>query len=144
MSTSPLAIDEVLIGASSVIQRLRDGGIQFTSPDAGGRTISIRGNEHARMLFRVLKNAFGIASLALTGTQTVTVAGTQQFTSTATYTGGATRNVSAAVNAGVWSSSDTTKATVDQSGLITGVAAGTPTITHAYAGKIATRTVTVS
>lgn len=144
MSTSPLAIDEVLIGASSVIQRLRDGAIQFTSPDAGGKTISIRGNEHARLLYRVLKNAFGIASLALTGTQTVTVAGTQQFTATATYTGAATRDVTAAANRGVWSSSDTTKATVDQGGLITGVAAGSATITCVYAGKTATRSITVS
>lgn len=143
MSTSFLAIDEALIG-TQVIQRLNDGAIQFTSPDAGGRTVSIRGNEHARMLFRVLTGVLGIASLALTGTQTVAVAATRQFTATATYTGGATRDVTAAANRGVWSSSDTTKATVDQGGLITGVAAGAATITCVYAGKTATRSITVS
>ena len=44
----------------------------------------------------------------------------------------------------VWGSSDTTKATVDQSGLVTGVAAGSATITASFAGITKTCTVTVT
>ena len=43
-----------------------------------------------------------------------------------------------------WSSSDITKATVSQNGIVTGVAAGTPTITATYAGATDTTAVTVS
>ena len=44
----------------------------------------------------------------------------------------------------VWGSSDTSKATVDQSGLVTGVAAGSATITASFAGISKTCTVTVT
>ena len=44
----------------------------------------------------------------------------------------------------VWGSSDTSKATVDQSGLVTGVAAGSATITASFAGLSKTCTVTVT
>ena len=43
-----------------------------------------------------------------------------------------------------WGSSDTTKATVDDSGLVTGVAAGSATITATYAGVSKTCSVTVT
>ena len=44
----------------------------------------------------------------------------------------------------IWGSSDTSKATVDQSGLVTGVAAGSATITASFAGISKTCTVTVT
>ena len=44
----------------------------------------------------------------------------------------------------VWGSSDTSKATVDQSGLVTGVAAGSATISATWAGITKTCTVTVT
>lgn len=43
-----------------------------------------------------------------------------------------------------WSSSDITKATVSQSGLVTGVAAGTVTITASYGGASGTASVTLT
>jgi len=43
-----------------------------------------------------------------------------------------------------WTSSDTTKATVSQNGVVTGVAAGSATITATYAGATATTAVTVT
>lgn len=44
----------------------------------------------------------------------------------------------------VWGSSDTSKATVDQSGLVTGVAAGSATITASFAGISKTCAVTIT
>ena len=44
----------------------------------------------------------------------------------------------------IWGSSDNTKATVDQSGLVTGVAAGSATITASYAGISKTCAVTIT
>jgi uncharacterized protein YjdB len=73
---------------------------------------------------------------SLSGTQGICVAGTTTFVST--------------VSGGTWSSSDQTIATVSTSGVITGVAAGTATITYTVAGTggcadaTTTRTVTVT
>jgi hypothetical protein len=72
----------------------------------------------------------------LSGTQAACVGGTTTFTST--------------VNGGSWSSSNTAVATVNASGVVSGVSAGTATITYTVAGSggcaaaTATRTVTVS
>jgi hypothetical protein len=72
----------------------------------------------------------------LSGTQGVCVGLTTTFSSTA--------------NGGTWSSSNTSVATVSTSGVITGVAAGTATITYTVAGNggcadaVVTRTVTVN
>lgn len=146
MSTS-LAVSEVLVGTTEVLQRHRDGSISFRSSKAGDLRKILKNRDDASDLYEALRLVQGLASLALTGTQTVAIAGTRQYTSTATYTGGATRDVSASTvngGGGLWSSSNTALATVDQNGLITGIASGTPTITHMYAGQTATRTVTVS
>lgn len=88
-----------------------------------------------------IPSTLGSASIALSGTQTVVAGATTQFTATSTKVGGGTSNVSADAT---WSSSDTAKATVDGDGTVTGVAAGTATITATYGGHEATRTVTVS
>jgi uncharacterized protein YjdB len=54
------------------------------------------------------------------------VAGTRQLVATATYNDGSTEDVSTTAT---WSSSNTSKATVDSTGLVTGVAAGVAIIT---------------
>jgi len=67
-----------------------------------------------------------IASVAVTPVNPgVSVNSTQQFTATATLTDGTQSDVTASV---VWSSSDTSKATITAGGLATGVAAGYTTI----------------
>ncbi|PYF76710.1 beta strand repeat-containing protein [Pedobacter nutrimenti] len=67
----------------------------------------------------------------ITGTTAVCVNATTQLAST--------------TNGGVWSSSDATKATVNSSGLVTGVAAGTATITYTVTnGSGCTTAVTTS
>ncbi len=58
---------------------------------------------------------------------------------------GLTRTYTNTVAGGTWSSSDASLATVDpSSGVITGVAAGTPTITYTIGGCYATRAITVN
>lgn len=64
----------------------------------------------------------------------------QQLTATATLTPSGTKVVTTAT---VWSSSDTAVATVNSGGLVTGVGAGTTTITGVYAGQSDTSAITV-
>jgi uncharacterized protein YjdB len=83
-----------------------------------------------------------VASLAITPSSPTVVSGsTVQLTATATLTPSGTQDVTSAAN---WSTSDATKATVNSAGLVTGVAAGTATITAVYGGQTATKSVTVS
>lgn len=140
MSSSLLAIDEVLVG-TEVIQRLRDGAVEFSSANAGNLDVQLRGDQ-AKDLFAVLKAQFGIASIAnIAADDTLTHPITTQLTVTATYTGAATRDVTALAT---YESSDVTKATVSASGLVTTVAAGSVTITASYAGKTSPEVITVS
>src|SRR5271169_1428232 len=64
-----------------------------------------------------------------------------QLAATATFSDNTTQDVSTASS---WTSSDTTIATVSASGLVTGVAPGTVTVTAAYSGVSGTDTVTVT
>ncbi len=66
---------------------------------------------------------------------------TQQFTATATYSDGSTGNMSSVVT---WTSATTTVAAINGSGLATGVAAGTSTITATVGGVNGTATLTVT
>lgn len=77
-----------------------------------------------------------VSSIAVTpATPSIAVSGTQPFTATATYSDGTTPNVTAASGV-VWTSSDPTKATiVSNTGVATGVAAGTTNITAAFGGQ---------
>lgn len=87
-------------------------------------------------------DTYGIASIALTGTQTTTVGGTTQLTATSTNVSGTTANVSATAT---WKSSNPAKATVSATGLVTGVQAGTTDITATFGGvESVKRTITVS
>lgn len=83
--------------------------------------------------------AVTLSSIAVTpATPSITVAATQQFTATGTYSNGSKADITASVT---WSSSDTAIATVvSTSGLATAVAAGTPTIT-ATSGSVSGNTV---
>jgi hypothetical protein len=66
---------------------------------------------------------------------------TQQFTATGSFSDSSTADITKSVN---WTSSDTSKATIQNSGLATGVAAGSVTITAASAAKTGTATLTIS
>lgn len=71
----------------------------------------------------------------------VAVSGTRQLTATATWSDGTKTNVSAT---STWESSATSKATVDSDGTVTGVAAGSATITAYEGGKSDSLSVTVT
>ncbi|HLI03012.1 MAG TPA: Ig-like domain-containing protein, partial [Terracidiphilus sp.] len=74
-------------------------------------------------------------------TASIAAGATQQYTATGTYSNGSTQNITGAVT---WTSSNAAAATINASGLATGVAAGSTTIT-ATSGSIAgTASLTVS
>ena len=83
-----------------------------------------------------------LANISVTpSTPSVTVGGTQQFTATANYNGGASSDIT---NTATWTSSNTGFATITTGGLATGVAAGSPTVTAAFGGMSGTATLTVN
>ena len=67
----------------------------------------------------------------ITGSQTICVGATSQFTTNGTI-------------GGAWSSSNTSVAQVNAAGLVTGIAAGTATITYTIGGVSSSRTISVS
>ena len=82
-----------------------------------------------------------VASVSLTpATTSVAVAGTAQLTATAKDAAGATVSGSSVA----WSSSATSVATVNSTGLVKGIAAGTAKVTATTGGKAATATITVT
>src|SRR6185503_14348596 len=86
-------------------------------------------------------NAPAIASIAVTPVGlTLGIGIHQQYTATAIYTDGSSQDLSSAVT---WSSSTTSVATVDNTGLATTVAAGTTTITASVGTFSDTSTLTV-
>jgi len=83
------------------------------------------GNYWVDVVFSVTPTAT-LSSLTLTpSSATVAINGTQQFIATGTYSDGSTQNLTAQVT---WSSSNTGVAVVSNSGLATGVIAGSSTI----------------
>ncbi|HVQ97711.1 MAG TPA: Ig-like domain-containing protein, partial [Mycobacterium sp.] len=90
----------------------------------------------------VTATAPAISSIAVTPSAPSVVAGnTKQFTATATYSNGTTGNVTTSV---AWTSSKTSVATINASGLATGIAAGASTITAALSGVSGTASLTVT
>ena len=84
-----------------------------------------------------------LTSIAVTpASLSIGVGASQQFTATGTYSDASTSKITTSVT---WTSSDTTKVTIQSgSGLASGVAAGSATITAALSGKSATATLTIS
>ncbi len=116
-------------------------------------------NVYIRMAATATGNPTGNITIASTGTtdQTIAVSGNvTAATSAGTLSGtqaicvGNTTTFSSSVSGGIWTSSDTTIATVNTSGVITGVTAGTATITYTVSGSggcadaTATRSVTIT
>ena len=82
-----------------------------------------------------------LSSIAVTPTNpTVLVGAGQQFTATGTYSDTSTQNLSSQVT---WTSSNTASATINASGLATGVSVGTTTISAALTGVTGSTTLTV-
>ena len=103
------------------------------------------GNQEEWKMFTVngKQNSRVVYDLTVTGTATVATAATTQLTVTTTPDGVITNDGSDS-GAVVWTSSDPLKATVDQNGLVTGVAAGVAIITAEFRGVVGELEVTVS
>jgi hypothetical protein len=72
---------------------------------------------------------------------TISVAATQQYSATGTYTDGSQQDLTGVVS---WSSSNVGVATISATGLATGVASGSTTISATYGGFSAQTTLTVT
>ena len=103
------------------------------------------GNQEEWKMFTVngKQNSRVVYDLTVTGTATVTTAATTQLSVTTTPAGVVTNDGSDSGSV-VWTSSDPLKATVDQNGLVTGVAAGVAIITAEFRGVVGELEVTVS
>jgi uncharacterized protein YjdB len=83
-----------------------------------------------------------LTSIAIAPLQaTLSVAGTQQYTATGTYSDGTQQDLTGVV---AWSSSNVGVATISGTGLATGVASGSTTISAVYLGFNANTTLTVT
>lgn len=103
------------------------------------------GNQEEWKMFTVngKQNSRVVYDLTVTGTATVATAATTQLSVTTTPTGVVTNDGSDGGSV-VWTSSDPLKATVDDNGLVTGVAAGITIITAEFRGVVGELEVTVS
>ena len=103
------------------------------------------GNQEEWKMFTVngKQNSRVVYDLTVTGTATVATAATTQLSVTTTPTGVVTNDGSDSGSV-VWTSSNPTKATVSNNGLVKGVAAGTTIITAEFRGVVGELKVTVS
>ena len=103
------------------------------------------GNQEEWKMFTVngKQNSRVVYDLTVTGTATVATAATTQLSVTTTPTGVVTNDGSDSGSV-VWTSSNPLKATVNNNGLVKGVAAGTTIITAEFRGVVGELKVTVS
>ena len=148
VNTSPAPISGstlICIGGSTFLTDATPGGVSWTSSNTSVATISFSGS--------VVSVSAGTTTITYTisgGCKTTTVVTVN--TAPAAITGNApvcqsaTLGLSDATGGGVWTSSNTLKATVNASGLVTGVSAGTAMITYSTGGSgcKATTVVTVN
>ena len=94
---------------------------------------TVNGKQNSRVVYDV----------TVTGTATVATAATTQLTAVTTPAGVITNDGTGGGTV-TWTSSNPAKATVDQNGLVKGVAAGTTIITAEFRGVVGELKVTVS
>jgi uncharacterized protein YjdB len=144
-TTANLTAGSTFASSATGVATVSAGGL-VTGVAAGTATITAThtaSGKTATTTVTVSTPAPVLQSIAVTPSPvTVAIAGTQQLTVTGTYSDSTTANLTAG---STFASSATGSATVSAGGLVTGVAAGTATITatHTASGRTATTTVTV-
>lgn len=122
------------VDAAGMVAAVSDGNATITASQDG---VNSTGS--------VIVNAQGLTSLAITpNSPTVATGSTTQLTATGTFEDNSTKDLSNQVG---WSSGSTSVATVNSTGLVTGVSAGTSvitvTVTTSTGSVTATTTLTV-
>lgn len=115
--------------------------VPWTAPAAGTGSVTLKGIINA---VNNNGNITGDISNASSATVTESTSGVAPITGTASVCVGATTTLSDATTGGTWSSGATGIATVSSSGVVTGVAPGTATISYVVSAGTATRIVTVN
>jgi uncharacterized protein YjdB len=128
--TTAVATVSDTAGSKGLVQGVSTGSAQITAAVgtiSGSSSVSVTPAQ--------------VASVSVTpSSASIRKRATVQLTATATYTDGTTADVTSSVT---WTSSRPRIATVSSTGLVTGVRAGTVTITASYGGHTGTSTVTV-
>jgi uncharacterized protein YjdB len=116
---------------------------KVTAVGAGTVMVSATsGKFSASATLQITSAATNLASIALSPTaSSLPVNTSQQFTATGTYKDGSSRDLTTVVN---WASSSTATATIDASGLATGMAAGSTTISASLGGIKGSTSLTVT
>jgi uncharacterized protein YjdB len=111
--------------------------------NSGTVTITTKsGTQQSSATLRVTAAASNLVSMALSPlAASVPVNTSQQFTAIGNYSDGSTSDLTALVT---WSSSSTATATIDASGLLTAVAAGSTNVSASFAGVSQSTNVTVT
>jgi trimeric autotransporter adhesin len=111
--------------------------------NSGTVTITAKsGTQQSSATLRVTAAASNLVSMALSPlAASVPVNTSQQFTAIGNYSDGSTSDLTALVT---WSSSSTATATIDASGLLTAVAAGSTNVSASFAGVSQSTNVTVT
>ena len=137
-STTSVTISagSVSIGSRLVLVGIVD--VMTISGAANGSGLVIGGFSYVP----IAVGASGVPTAIVTSPASVTVGigKSTQLTATATLSDGSTQDVTAQAT---WSSADTTIATIGSTGVVTGVAGGTTTVTAQYAGFSASTSVSV-
>lgn len=122
-----------IVAGSSTCGTVNSSGV-FTPTTVGTcnvKVVSAPGNVgFSPWTMTVTAAVVTLQSITLTatgGVSSITVGATVQLIATGHYSDGSTANITGAINS--WATSDGTKATISSGGLVTGVAAGSPTFT---------------
>ncbi|MBP6031842.1 MAG: LamG domain-containing protein, partial [Crocinitomicaceae bacterium] len=172
-NSSPRIIGGKMVGASTAntlfngrIDELRFWNIARTTPQISSNlTTQFQGNETNLLAYynfnqgtqngnntsvTTLTNSVNsanngtITNLTLNGTESNFVSGYfPEISGNSSVLAGSTIQLAHATSGGTWSSSNTSLATINSSGLVTGVAAGTVTMTYSNCGQSATYSITV-